>query len=85
MIELKMQVSEVDFDAAIRLFAGTGVAGSAAAMAAGLLSDSAKEELAVKYLNANAEKLESMLEAAAERKGVHVKIRGAQAAAVAEE
>lgn len=82
MVELKLYVSEVDFDAAIRMFAGTGMAGSAAVMAAGMLSDSAKEELAVKYLNASAEKLEEMLEAAAERKGVHVKISGAQAEVV---
>lgn len=82
MVELKLYVSDVDFDAAIKLFAGTGVAGSAAVAAAGLLPDSAKEELAVKYLNASAEKLESMLETAAERKGVKVKITGAQAKVV---
>ena len=82
MVELKLYVSEVDFDAAIRMFAGTGMAGSAAVMAAGMLSDSAKEELAVKYLNASADKLEDMLESAAERKGVHVKISGAHAEVV---
>ena len=82
MVELKLYVSEVDFEAAIKLFAGTGAMGSAAVMAAGLLSDSAKEELAVKYLNNSAEKLESMLETAAERKGVHVKITGAHAAVI---
>ena len=85
MVELKMYVSEVDFDAAIRMFAGTGMAGNAAAAAAGLLSDSAKEELAVKYLNANSEKLEAMMEAAAERKGVRVKFTGACASLVKEE
>ena len=81
MIELKLHVSEVDFEAAIQMFAGNGLSG-VAALAARALPDSAKEELAVKYLNASAEKLESMLETAAERKGVRVKITGAQAAVV---
>lgn len=85
MVELKLYVSEVDFEAAIQLFAGSGMAGSAAAAAASILPDSAKEELAVKYLNANAEKLESMLEAAALRKGVHVNISDASARVVTAE
>lgn len=80
MIELKMNVSEVDYEAAIQMFAGTGLAGSAAVMAAKALPDSAKEELAVKYINNSAEKLTSMLEAAAERKGIHIRITGARAA-----
>ena len=82
MIELKLYVSEMDYEAAIQAFAGTGVVGSAAALAARALPDSAKEELAVKYVNSNAEKLEGMLEAAAERKGIRVKVSGAQAAVV---
>lgn len=82
MIELKLYVSEVDYEAAIQAFAGTGFAGSAAVMAARALPDSAKEELAVKYMNANAEKLESMMEAAAERKGIRMKLTGAQASIV---
>ena len=84
MVELKMQVSEVDFEAAIQLFAGTGVAGSAAVLAARVLPDSAKEELVVRYLNSNAVQLQSMLEAAAAKKGVHVKISGAVASIVPE-
>lgn len=79
MIELKLYVNEVDYESLIEAFAGTGFAGSAAVMAARALPDSAKEELAVKYLNMNAEKLENMLESAAERKGVRVRISGAQA------
>ena len=82
MIELKLYVSDVDYEAAIQAFAGTGLAGSAAALAARALPDSAKEELAVKYANASAEKLEGMLEAAAERKGIRVKISGAQATVI---
>lgn len=79
MVELKLNVSEVDFEAAIQLFAGSGMAGGAASMAARLLSDDAKEELAVKYLNANADKLAQMLETAAARKGVHIRVSDAQA------
>lgn len=82
MIELKLYVSDVDYESVIQAFAGTGFAGSAAVLAAKALPDSAKEELAVKYMNASAEKLEDMLEAAAERKGVHVRISGAQASVI---
>ncbi|MGM9614244.1 MAG: hypothetical protein ACI3W7_01775 [Oscillospiraceae bacterium] len=82
MIELKMYVSEVDFDAVIRQLAGTGMAGSAAVMAAGMLSDHAKEELAVKYINGNSGRIESMMEEAASRKGMHIKITGAHAEVV---
>ena len=84
MIELKLYVSEVDYEATIQALAGTGFAGSAAVLAAKALPDSAKEELAVKYLNANAEKLESMMADAAGRKGIHMKFSGAQAAIVEE-
>ena len=82
MIELKLYVSEVDYESAIQAFAGTGLAGSAAVLAAKALPDSAKEELAVKYMNANAEKLEGMMEAAAERKGFRMKLSGAQATVI---
>ena len=82
MFELKMYVSEVDYEAAIQALAGTGFAGTAAAMAARALPDTAKEELAVKYMNANAGKIESMLETAAAKKGVHVRLTGAQACIV---
>ena len=82
MIELKLYVSDVDYESVIQAFAGTGFAGSAAVLAAKALPDSAKEELAVKYMNASAEKLEDLLEAAAERKGVHVRISGAQASVI---
>ena len=82
MIELKLYVSEVDYTSVIEAFAGTGFAGSAAVLAAKALPDAAKEELAVKYMNANAGKLEAMLENAALRKNVRVKVTGAQAAVV---
>ena len=82
MVELKLYVSEVDYESAIQAFAGTGLAGSAAALAARALPESAKEELVVRYLNANAEKLEGLLEDAAAKKGVRVKLSGAQASVV---
>ncbi len=82
MIELKMYVSEIDFDAVIRLLAGSGLAGNAAVLAAGMLSDSAKEELAVKYINGNTGRIESALENAASKKGLRVKITGTHAGVV---
>ena len=84
MIELKLNVSEIDFEAAIRLLAGSGMAGNAAVIAAGALSDSAKEELAVMFLNNSAEKLQSAMESFAEKQGVHVKVSGAQATVIRE-
>lgn len=82
MIELKMYVSEVDFESAIQAITGTGLAGNAALMAVRALPDSAREELVVKYINANGEKIEQMLAAAAERKGVSIRLSGAHAAVV---
>ncbi len=83
MIELKLRVSEVDFEAAIRLFTGNGISG-VAAMAARALPDSAKEELAVKYLNGSADKLSAMLETAAKNQGVHLRVTDARAVVVQE-
>ena len=67
------------------LFSATVSMVSAAALAAKALPDSAKEELAVKYLNASADKLSAMLETAAANKGVHVRITDAQAVVLPEE
>lgn len=80
MIELKLSVSDVDFDAIIHTLSGGGMAGAAAAMAVKTLSDNAKEEFAAKYINTNAHKLESMLETAAAKQGIHLRISGAEAA-----
>lgn len=81
MVELKLYVSEVDFDSVIRLVGG-GMMGGVASMAARAMSEGAKEELAVKYINGSARKLEDMLENAAASKGVSLKISGAQASVV---
>ena len=84
MIELKLYVSEIDYDSVIRNLSGGGMAGAAAAMAARALSDEAKEELAVKYLNSSAAKLQDMLESAAANKGIVLHVTGAKAAVVRE-
>ncbi len=77
MVELRFNVSDVDFDAVINALAG-GMAGPAAMMARAL-PDSAKEDLAVKYINANASRLEQWLESALASRGVKMKITQAQA------
>ena len=80
MVELKLNVSDVDFDSVIQALAGH-LAGPAA-MAARLVPDSAKEDMVVQYINANSEKLEQMFENALASKGVKLKISGAQATKV---
>jgi len=82
MVELKLYVSDVDYEAAIRTLTGGGIAGSAAVMAARALSEAKKEELAVKYLNSSAPKLARALENLAASKGIRLKVSGAQAKAM---
>ena len=83
MVELKLYVSDIDFEALLKLAAnGNSMGMAAAAMAARALPDGAKEELAVKYINASAGKLEEMFETAAANKGIRMKITGAQASVV---
>ena len=77
MVELKFNVSDVDFESVIQALAGH-LAGPAA-LAARALPDSAKEELVVKYINANAGQLQGWMENALASKGVRMKISGAQA------
>lgn len=80
MIELKLTLSEIDYEALIRQFGGN--LGSTMAAAARMLPESAKEEMAVKYLNANAGALSEKFESMAAGRGVRVKIRSAQASVV---
>ena len=68
MVELKFNVSDVDYDSVLQALAGH-LAGPAL-MAARALPDSAKEELVVRYINTNA---------ALQSKGIHARISGAQA------
>lgn len=84
MIELKLNVSEVDFETLLKMMSGSGNAMgmNAIAMAARALPDSAKEEMAVKYINGSAGKIEQMFENAAASKGVRMKITGAKASVV---
>ena len=86
MIELRFSVSEVDYEAMIRAMTGgqPGPMASMAMMAARGMTDEAKEELLVRYLNANAEHLSRQMENTARSHGVQVKISGAQAAVVRE-
>ena len=77
MVELRFDVSEVDFDSVVQALAGS-LAGPAV-LAARMLPDSAKEDMVVSYVNANAEKLEQMFENALAGKGVKLKITGAKA------
>ena len=81
MIELRFSVSEVDYEAMIQALTGgrPNPMASMALMAARSMTDAAKEEMLVKYLNANAGYLSRQLEQAAQSRGVHVKVTGAQA------
>lgn len=80
MIELTLTVRDVDYDALIARFGGS--LGGVAAMAAKALPQSAKEELAVKYLNSNAGKLSQKLENMARQNGVGVTVETAKAKVV---
>jgi len=80
MIELKVTLRDIDYDALIRRFGGS--IGGAASFAMKALPDSAKEELAVKYLNTNAGGLSRELEELAGSQGIGVKVASAQAKVV---
>ena len=82
MIELKLYVSDVDYESVLKSLSGGGIAAAAVAMAVEALPDSAKEEYAVKYINSNAAKLESIMENAITNQGIHLHVSGAQAAIV---
>ncbi len=77
MIELKLSVSEVDYDALLSRFGGS--IGGVAAMAARALPTGAKEDMAVKYLNNHADRLSQSLETLAANNGIRVKIASAEA------
>ena len=78
MVELRLNVSDVDFEALIRALAGQ-IAGPAL-MAARAMPDSAKEEMVVRFINANAAAIASQMQSALLSKGVRATISGAQAA-----
>lgn len=80
MIELTLTVRDVDYDALIARFGGS--LGGVAAMAAKALPQSAKEEMAVKYLNSNVGKLSQKLEGMARQNGVGVTVASARAKVV---
>lgn len=80
MIELKLYVSDVDYESVVQALSGK-LAGPAV-LAAKALPDGAKEEMAVRYINGSASKLEEMMENALASKGVKLKITGAQASII---
>lgn len=84
MVELKLYVSDVDYEALIKWATGAsaGAGAAAIAMAARALPNRAKEEMVVKYINSSSGKIEQMFENAAEAKGVRMKITGAKATVV---
>ena len=77
MIELKFCVSDVDYDSVIQALAGF-LAGPAL-MAARAMPDSAKEDMVVRYINANSAYLAGWMENALASKGVRMKISEASA------
>ena len=79
MIELKINVDDVDYDAVIRLLGSGGMTGNAFSLLAGILPDNAKEEFAADLINSNAGELESMLESAAAERGIRLSLSGAKA------
>lgn len=84
MVELKLYVSDVDYEALLKRMSGSGSAMgmNAIAMAARALPDGAKEEMAVKYINGSADKISRLFENVAAGQGVRLKITGAQASVV---
>ena len=84
MIELRFSVSEIDYEAMIQAMTGgrPNPMASMALLAARGMSETAREEMLVKYLNASAGYLSRQMENAAQAKGVRVKISGAQASVV---
>lgn len=83
MIELKLYLSDVDYESALKLLASRNIPGiNAIAMGARALPNGAKEDLAVKFINANAGKIQEKIEKTAAKKGVRVKVSGAQATVV---
>ena len=82
MLELKINVSDVDYDAVIRILGGSEKVGSAFSLLTGMLPDSMKEEFAAGLINSNTEMIESLLEEAALEKGVRLNLSGVKAAVV---
>ena len=77
MVELRFTVSDVDYDSVIQALAGH-MAGPAL-MALRSIPDSAKEEMVVRFINANAAALAGQMQSALLSKGVRAAISGAQA------
>ena len=77
MVELRFNVSEVDYDSILQALAGR--LPPPMVMAARAMPDSAKEDMVVKFINANGGQIERWLENTLAANGVRMKISGAQA------
>ena len=84
MVELKLCVSDIDFASIVNTLAGDKLPAGLTGAAVRLMPQKAKEELACKYINEHAEKLETMFQEAAAKKGIGLTISGAQATVVKE-
>lgn len=77
MVELKFNVSDVDYESVLQALAGH--LPPPMVMAARAMPDSAKEDMVIKFINANGAQIERWLENALAANGVRMKISGAQA------
>ena len=77
MVELKLSVSDVDYESVLQAL--TGFLAGPAVMALRAMPDGAKEDMVVRYINANTAQMERWLENALTSKGVRMKISNVQA------
>lgn len=80
MIELTINVSDIDYDAAINAVVGDSLWPALLLFQA--QPDSTKEEMIARYINTHAEKLEERIENALAERGVILHISGSKARAV---
>ena len=78
MVELRLNVSEVDYASLLQAMAGH--LPPMMVMAVRSMPDSAKEDMAVNYVNSNGDQIARWLENALAANGVRMKISGARAA-----
>ena len=75
MVELRFNVSEVDYDSILQALAGR--LPPPMVMAARAMPDSAKEDMVVKFINSNGGQIDRWLENTLAANGVRMKISGA--------
>ncbi len=77
MVELRLQVREVDYASVLEAMAGH--LPPTMVMAVRAMPDSAKEDMAVNYVNSHSDQIGRWLESALAANGVRMKISGARA------